>query len=189
MVPINDIKAILILKGFADKDGKPKYVGKLIKLSDYEIVKRYNYVLRGLMTFYNMAENRTRLGEMLYILEYSLAHTLGAKHRSSLGKIFNKYSKPIKVNYKDKTITFEKPESLRAEYLNKKYSVINPLKKVQDTDPFSALNWDIKEVNILDKPCPLNPGVRVTPRGGVAPLGVSPGTKYVISYTSGNAPA
>lgn len=153
MVPIHDLKAKLIQKGFANLEGKPKYMGKFIFLSDYEIVKRYNYVLRGLMTFYNMAENRSRLGELLYILEYSLAHTLAAKHRTSIAKIFHKYGKPFKVTIKGKTITFDKPENLRAEYLNRKYAVINPLSKTQDVDPFSVLNWDIKEINILDQPC------------------------------------
>lgn len=153
MVPINDLKDKLIQKGFADKGGKPKYLGKFIFLSDLEIVNRYNNVLRGMMTFYNMAENRSRLGELLYILEYSLAHTLAAKHRLSLPKVFEKFGKPIKITQKEKTIKFDKPDNLRAEYLNSKYAVINPLKKTQDADPFSVLNWDIKEVNILDKPC------------------------------------
>lgn len=153
MVPINDLKTKLIQKGFANAEGKPKFLGKFINLSDYEMVNRYNYILRGLMTFYNLAENRSRLGELLYILEYSLAHTLAAKHRTSIAKVFQKYGKPFKVTTKGKTMTFDKPDNLRAEYLNEKYAVISPLSRTSNLDPFLALNWDIKETNILDKPC------------------------------------
>ena len=91
LVPIKDLKERLIMKGFADETGKPKYVGKFLFLSDYEIVSRFNSVLRGILNFYNMSDNRSKLGEVVYILEYSLAHTLGAKHKMSLPKIFNKY--------------------------------------------------------------------------------------------------
>ncbi len=78
------------------------------------------------MTFYNMADNRSGLGELLYILEYSLAHTLAAKHRSTLAKIFNKYGKPISVASSDSDkIKFAKPSSLKAEYLNNKYGKLS----------------------------------------------------------------
>ena len=126
LVPTNFLKSMLIEKGFADNRGTPKYLGKFIFQSDYEIIQRYNYVLREIMIIYNMADNRYRLGELIYLLEYSLAHTLAAKHRTSLAKIFRKYGKPVKVILKTKglikKIEFEKPSSLRAKDLNKKYA-------------------------------------------------------------------
>jgi hypothetical protein len=126
LIPFNDLKSKLIEKGFADKSGHPKFIGKFLFLSDYEIVKKYNSVLIRIMTFYNMAENRSGLGELLYILEYSLAHTLAAKHRSTLAKIFNKYGKPISVASSDSDkIKFAKPSSLKAEYLNNKYGKLS----------------------------------------------------------------
>ena len=126
LVPTNLLKSILIEKEFANNKGIPKYLGKFISLSDYEIVQRYNYVLRGIMTIYNMADNLYCLRELIYILEYSLVHTLAAKHRTSLATIFRKYGKPVKVIIKTKglikKIEFEKPSSLKAKYLNKKYA-------------------------------------------------------------------
>jgi nicotine oxidoreductase len=100
IVPKDLIKAKLIQNGFTNEQGKPKYLGKLIHLSDYEIVQRYNSILRGFMNFYNIAEDRTSLNELIYTLEYSLAHTLAAKHRLSIKKVFTKYGKPIKVTVK-----------------------------------------------------------------------------------------
>lgn len=126
LIPLNDLKAKLIEKGFADDSGHPKYIGKFLHLSDYEIVKKYNCLLTRIMTFYNMAENRSGLGELLYILEYSLAHTLAAKHRSTLAKVFKKYGKPIVVNAGDAgKIKFAKPSSLKAVYLNNKYGKLS----------------------------------------------------------------
>jgi Type II intron maturase len=58
LVPINDLRNQLIKNGFANEKGFPKFMGKFIHLSDYEIVQRYNSILRGYMNFYNMAENR-----------------------------------------------------------------------------------------------------------------------------------
>jgi len=87
MVPIKDLTNKLIKKEFADENGKPrrlKFVGKSLFLSDYEIVSRYNSILRGCMNFENMAENRLKLRVVNYNLEYSLAHTLGAKHKLSI---------------------------------------------------------------------------------------------------------
>jgi nicotine oxidoreductase len=179
LVPLNELKQKLINKGLANDKGFPKYVGKFIYLSDYEIIKRYNSIIRGFMNFYNSAENRSSLGELIYIVEFSLAHTLAAKHRISLAKVFKKYGRPFKAhavlsinnddsydsevvpinstlngsaeNSKKRVIIFDKPESLRAQYLDKKYSSV----KATDVlvDPLISLNWDIKEVNILDNPC------------------------------------
>lgn len=128
LVPINSIKQKLSEHGFANEKGSPKYVGRFLFLSDYDIVQRYNSILRGVMNFYNMAENRYDLNELIYILEYSLAHTLAAKHRLSLKQVFTKYGKPIRVKLtgldKTKTIVFDKPITLSAAYLNDKYARI-----------------------------------------------------------------
>jgi hypothetical protein len=120
LIPYNDLKSKLIEKGFADNFGYPKYVGKLLHLSDYEIVKYYNRLFTKILIFYSMADKSSGLREIFYILEYSLAHTLAAKHRSSLSKIFKKYGKPIAVNSKDLgKVIFTKPKL----YLNKKFNV------------------------------------------------------------------
>lgn len=154
-VPIKDLKEKLIKRDFADSKGKAKSVGKFLFLSDYEIVNRFNSVLRGIMNFYNMAENRSHLAETVHILEYSLAHTLAAKHRMSLAKVFRKYGKPVKVTIskdkKIKEVKFDKPDSLAAVYLDTKYAKYSSPNEFKD--PFTTMNLDIKQVNIQDQPC------------------------------------
>jgi len=99
------------VKRFMDKTGnqgsrKPEWA----VLSDYEIVLRYNYVIRGLITYYSRSvRNFTILNKYIYILNYSCAHTLANKHNSSVRRIFTEYGKPIKVKQttdkEEKTLT------------------------------------------------------------------------------------
>jgi group II intron reverse transcriptase/maturase len=160
LVPINLIKQKLIDYGFGNEKGFPKYVGRFLFLSDYDIIQRYNSILRGFMNFYNMAENRSSLNELVYILEYSLAHTLGAKHQLSLKQVFKKYGKPIRAKLsgleKAKTVVFDKPISLSAEYLNDKYARTTRYGKALafvEIDPLQKFINRIKERNILELPC------------------------------------
>ena len=69
-----------------------------------------------------MTDNLYNLGEIFYILEYSLAHTLASKHRTSLSKIFKKYGKPIEVHREDfkgkmETLSFSKPQLFSKPHL------------------------------------------------------------------------
>jgi hypothetical protein len=121
IVPKDLLKQRLIQTGFANLNGSPRRCSKLIYLPDHEIIQRFNSILRGILNFYNMAEDRWNLNESIYILEFSLAHTLASKHRSTLSKIFRRYGKPIKVFIKDRKIQFDTPTSLTAEYLNERY--------------------------------------------------------------------
>jgi group II intron reverse transcriptase/maturase len=157
LVPKDLLKERLIKSGFAKENGFPKSCNKFIYLPDHEIINRYNYIVRGIMNFYNMAENRSSLNEAIYILEYSLGHTLAAKHRSTLSKIFKKYGSPFSCKVKNRTITFDKPLSLSAEYLNEKYSRVKDVYAkfpYEVSDPFCTLKYDLRSYNnILDDPC------------------------------------
>jgi len=95
IVPKDLLKERLIKNGIANMNGFSKRCSKFIFLPDHEIINRYNLVLREIMNFYNMAENRSDPNKAIYILEYSLAHTLAAKHRSSISKIFKKIWKAL----------------------------------------------------------------------------------------------
>lgn len=140
LIPFNDLILKLIENGYADANGRPKYIGKFIFLSDYDIVKEYNRILTKILTFYSrpsyfrsgpsgresfkgnnlyFPQARTHisggkgLSHLIYILEFSLAHTLAAKHRTSIPKIFKKYGRPFVVTRGESdSIMFSKPISL-----------------------------------------------------------------------------
>lgn len=71
-------------------------------LSDFEIVMRYNYVIRGLINYYsNSIRDFSTLNKYIYLLNYSCYHTLANKHNSSIRKTLKKYGNPIKVSQLD----------------------------------------------------------------------------------------
>jgi hypothetical protein len=63
----------------------------LMDSTDLEILSTYNAELRGICNFYSFAGNFHRLCYFVYLMEYSCLKTLAAKHRSSIGKIKDKY--------------------------------------------------------------------------------------------------
>jgi hypothetical protein len=140
---LNILKEKLIKAGFANEKGFPKYVGNFLFLSDTELIRRYKSILRGFLNFYNLAENRSRLNEMVYILEYSLAHSLAAKHRLSLKEVFNRYGKPVTVKIEKgghkEVVTLIKHFRVRTEYLDKKYAKPK-IGKAKTNIPFQPLS-------------------------------------------------
>jgi hypothetical protein len=92
-VPKKVIKVWLISKGLANQEGKGKYVGKWIFLPDDEIICRFNNILQDLVEYYKIVNtSRKQLKEAIYIIKYSLLHTIAAKHRMSLMQVINKYT-------------------------------------------------------------------------------------------------
>lgn len=113
IVPKKVIKEWLISKGLANSEGRSKYVGKWIYLPDAEIILRFNNILKYLMEYYEIVNNsRKQLHEAVYIIKYSLLHTIAAKHRMSLMQVTHKYTihtNKIGVKKGDYLITFDEP--------------------------------------------------------------------------------
>lgn len=100
----------------------------LLRLTDLEIVGSFNAELRGLCNYYNMAGNFCSLNYFDYLMEYSCLKTLAAKHRSSIGK--------IKQKYRDKNggwcIPYETKKGTKQLHLAK-YSDSRKVKNPSDT--------------------------------------------------------
>lgn len=113
IVPKKLIKEWLIGKGLANQEGKGKYVGKWIFLSDAEIIRRFSNVLKDLVEYYKIVNNsQKQLKEAVYIIKYSLLHTIAAKHRVSLMQVINKYTvykNKIGVKNGDCWVIFNEP--------------------------------------------------------------------------------
>jgi hypothetical protein len=61
-------------------------------LPDTEIILRFSNVLKDLVEYYKLVKNsRKQLHEGIYIINFSLLHTLAAKHRMKLSKVIKKY--------------------------------------------------------------------------------------------------
>jgi group II intron reverse transcriptase/maturase len=72
--------------------GKPIHLGKLVNLSDYEIVATYGAQLRGLARYYMMATDVSiRIGDVYWYGMESLRKTLANKHRLNKGQTYIRY--------------------------------------------------------------------------------------------------
>lgn len=72
-------------------------------LSDYEIIMRHNYVIRGLVNYYaKTIRDFSILNKYIYLLNYSCLHTLANKHRLSIKKVIKQYGLPAKTTQLNK---------------------------------------------------------------------------------------
>lgn len=67
--------------------------GKMVHLTDVEILSKVNAEIRGMYNFYSLANNATVIKNFAFILEYSMYKTFGLKYKRSVAKILRKYKK------------------------------------------------------------------------------------------------
>src|SRR5712691_10880239 len=73
------------------KHGKPGHRPELMNLEDPEITSAYGAEYRGLVQYYLLAGNVSRLHRLRWAAETSMLKTLAAKHRSTVTKMARKY--------------------------------------------------------------------------------------------------
>jgi group II intron reverse transcriptase/maturase len=66
--------------------GQPTAMNGWILDSDYDIVTRFQQIYRGLVNYYQLADNLCHLDALEWVMEGSLLRTLAAKHKSSVMK-------------------------------------------------------------------------------------------------------
>jgi len=67
--------------------GKPWHRSRLQNLDDYDIVRTYGAEFRGVVNYYLLAQNVSRLHDLRWNAETSMLKTLAAKHRSTVTKM------------------------------------------------------------------------------------------------------
>ena len=102
-VPMDEIIKRLSERNFCTSNGIGLKKKGWIVYDDDIIISRYNSMLRGLRNYYAPADNLgTSMNRINYILKYSCAHTLAAKHRTRISKqLRRKDSNSIKVLLND----------------------------------------------------------------------------------------
>jgi hypothetical protein len=70
--------------------GKPAAILDRSHDSDYRIVAGYQAEFRGIADYYQLAYNRHRLSLLRYVMERSLAKTLGHKNKISVSKVWDR---------------------------------------------------------------------------------------------------
>lgn len=66
-------------------------------LEDIDIVDRYDRMIVGIANYYKICDNNGTINYVNYLLKFSCAKTLAQRHRLTVGKIFKKHGKNLKV--------------------------------------------------------------------------------------------
>lgn len=135
-------------KGFLEyKQGeyKPRRMVRFLPLSDYEIVLRYNSIVRGIGNYYSFCNNPNELAHIYYLMRMSLARTLGNKHKIKGRKIWKKYGKHLTATRADgkKTVSFTPIKNFKRTVRNFK------TKTVKTDYAAEFLTWGVRSKSFL----------------------------------------
>ncbi|MBC8496771.1 MAG: hypothetical protein H8D37_03835 [Chloroflexi bacterium] len=86
------------------KKGKPRINGLAITYSVEESFTRYQTQFRGIVNYYQYAVDVHELARLKYAMEQSLVHSLAAKLKISVSKVYRKYRARITVNEQSYTV-------------------------------------------------------------------------------------
>ena len=81
------------------ENGEPAYRSRLIHDTDYTIVDRYQAEFRGVVQYYLLAQNVSHLGKLRWVMEWSLAKTLAAKHKTTCRQVFRSYKSTVETEH------------------------------------------------------------------------------------------
>jgi hypothetical protein len=83
--------------------GKPWHRSRLQNLPDYDIVRIYGAEYRGIVNYYRMAQDVSRLNALCWNAETSMLKTLAAKHGSTVSKTAARHKAVIPTPYGPRT--------------------------------------------------------------------------------------
>ena len=106
------------LKRYSHK-GKPFHRAELTNYSDFEIIQTYDVQLRGLVNYYSLATNVSKLQEVRYHFERSLVKTLANKHKTTSRRIRKKLTVPGEHSTRCICVTVNNPRNPNKPYVAK----------------------------------------------------------------------
>jgi group II intron reverse transcriptase/maturase len=80
------------------KHGKPWHRSRLQNLDDYDIVRTYGAEYRGVVSYYLLAQDVSRLHDLQWNAQTSMLKTLAAKHRSTVTKMAARHTAKIETS-------------------------------------------------------------------------------------------
>ena len=75
--------------------GKPWHRSRLQNLTDYDIVRTCGAEYQGVVNYYLLAQDVSRLGKFRWHAETSMLKTLAAKHKSTVTKMATKHKTKV----------------------------------------------------------------------------------------------
>jgi group II intron reverse transcriptase/maturase len=77
------------------QQGKPWHRSRLLNLPDYDIVRIFGAEYRGVVNYYLLAQNVSRLDTLRWNAQTSMLKTLAAKHRSTVTKMADRHQAAV----------------------------------------------------------------------------------------------
>lgn len=166
-IPVKPILRLAVDQGYAKtrKDGKTIRASACLKLSSLEdifIVQKFSSIIRGLIKYYSLANQRSDLWQILALYRKSCALTLANKHKfKTAAKIYKIYGFNLKVSdsvKKTKSVLFY-PTTLKttANIKLDKKPIILVDKKLNPIDIKIVCSWPgCLKVKYLKKYCVKN---------------------------------
>jgi retron-type reverse transcriptase len=138
----------LIIKKFCNTKYKPISKRPWTVLNPEEIIKRYNYMIRGLADFYFPVLDRlTTINFILYILKFSCLSTFAQKYKTKITKITAKYGDPLKIKVLEIQKFKNKKGEVNKREVEKEYAILTyqDMKKALD---YKKYNWNAKTMKL-----------------------------------------
>jgi group II intron reverse transcriptase/maturase len=130
---------------------------ELMNNSDYDIIIAYETHIQGLINYYSLAHDVVRkMGTLRFLYERSLAKTLAAKFKTSIDKIYKKYTGFTADGRKVVMVQIERPDKppLTAAYGKKKICQ-NRKAIIKDVKPTTKTNRTELLERLLNNECEL----------------------------------
>jgi retron-type reverse transcriptase len=151
LVPESKVRDFVKRKRYGNlnnrKDFEALHRMQLLNNSDYEILAQYKAEMRGFAEYYKLASNFYQgLGLLLYIAQTSLVKTLASKHKTSLAKIYQRYT-----DGKDKRLTVVdgkyKSEWLKLKDINRSAKAKEGVDEVYNVMPHFSTTEIVERLN------------------------------------------
>ena len=140
------------MKVVLNENGKERYKalhrGKLINLSDIDILSAYNAEIRGLYNFYSLANDAHKIGKFANVMKYSMLKTFANKYRTNVHRIKERYFKGNNFTVEYQTKSGEKQAVYYNQGFGRKLETMSEevslLPRYQKYNKFNSLKNRIK---------------------------------------------
>nr|YP_009668137.1 maturase K [Plagiochila chinensis]QCW58976.1 maturase K [Plagiochila chinensis] len=121
IIPIIPLIGLLAKEKFCDTSGHPICRVSWTTLTDHEIFRRFDQIIKNIFCYYSGCVKKKGLYQLQYILRFSCAKTLACKHKSTIRTVWKKYGS----NFVTNSVHLKKPQSNSWHAYEKKIWYLN----------------------------------------------------------------
>nr|YP_009943729.1 maturase K [Douinia plicata]QOD95545.1 maturase K [Douinia plicata] len=138
IIPIVPLIKFLAKEKFCDTNGRPICRVSWTTLTDHEIFRRFDQIIKNIFCYYSGCVEKKGLYQLQYILRFSCAKTLACKHKSTIRTVWKKYGSNFVAN----SVYLKKPHSNSWHLYEKKNWYLN----IIEINYFAHLSHKLKNV-------------------------------------------